>query len=58
LRLACTGQDPTVADVIRVVMMLDRGQTYAPLLGYRHRLRVRGLSHNNQLSRLAVWYAR
>jgi len=58
LRLACTGRDPTVEDVIRVVMMLDRGQTHAQLVGYRHRLRVRALAHNGQLGRLAAWYAR
>jgi hypothetical protein len=58
LRLTYTGQEPCVKDIIRVAMMLDRGLTYAPLLGYRHRLRVRGLSHNKQLSRPAVLYAR
>jgi lysine-N-methylase len=58
LRLACTGREPDVEDVIRVVMMLDRGQTHASLTGFRHRLRVRALAHNDQLSRLAVWYAR
>jgi lysine-N-methylase len=58
LRLACTEREPTVEDVIRVVMMLDRGQTHASLSGYRHRLRVRTLTHDDQLARLAVWYAR
>ena len=58
LRLACTGREPNAEDVIRVVMMLDRGQTHASLVGYRHRLRVRALAHNDQLARLAVWYAR
>ena len=58
LRLACSGREPNVEDVVRVVMMLDRGQTHAPLGGYRHRLRVRALAHNDQLGRLAVWYAR
>ena len=58
LRLACTGQEANVEDVIRVVMMLDRGQTHASLVGYRHRLRVRALAHNDQLARLVVWYAR
>ncbi len=58
LRLACTRREPNVEDVIRVVMMLDRGQTHASLTGYRHRLRVRALAHNDQLARLAVWYAR
>jgi hypothetical protein len=58
LRLACTGREPNADDAIRVVMMLDRGQTHAPLAGYRHRLRVRALAHNDQLARLAAWYAR
>jgi hypothetical protein len=58
LRLACGEREPTVNDVVRVVMMLDRGQTFAPLVGFRHRLRVRALAHKDQLDRLAVWYAR
>ncbi len=58
LRLACTGREAGEEDVIRAVMMLDRGQTHGPLGGYRHRLRVRALAHNDQLARLAVWYAR
>jgi hypothetical protein len=39
-------------------MMLDRGQTHASLVGFRHRLRVRALAHHDQLACLAVWYAR
>lgn len=58
LRLASSNREPNLDDVIRVVMMLDRGQTHAQLTGLRHRLRIRALSHNNQLSRLAIWYAR
>ena len=58
LALACSEREPNVEDVVRVVMMLDRGQTHAPLGGYRHRLRVRALAHNDQLGRLAAWYAR
>ena len=58
LRWACTGRQPDQEDAVRVVMMLDRGQTHAPLAGYRHRLRVRTLARNDQLARLAVWYAR
>jgi lysine-N-methylase len=58
LRLASPGDAPSTEDVIKVVMMLDRGQTHASLVGYRHRLRVRALSHNDQIARLAVWYAR
>jgi lysine-N-methylase len=58
LRLACADREPDKDDAVRAVMMLDRGQTHASLVGYRHRLRVRALAHNNQLSRLAIWYAR
>jgi lysine-N-methylase len=58
LRMACGERQPEARDVIGVVMMLDRGQTHAALAGYRHRLRTRALSHNNQLARLAAWYAR
>lgn len=58
LRLTCPDRESTEDDVIRIIMMLDRSQTHAPLTGLRHRLRIRALSHNNQLSRLAVWYAR
>jgi lysine-N-methylase len=58
LRLACTERDPNVEDVIHVIMMLDRGQTHASLVGLRHRFRVRALASNDQLARLAAWYAR
>ncbi len=58
LRMACGDHEPDVQDVVGVVMMLDRGQTHASLAGYRHRLRTRALSHNDQLAPLAAWYAR
>ncbi|MBN2578359.1 MAG: YkgJ family cysteine cluster protein [Pirellulales bacterium] len=58
LRFACGPRPPEVADVIKVVMMLDRGETYAPLVGTLHRWRTRWLLDDHQLSRLAAWYAR
>jgi Fe-S-cluster containining protein len=58
LRLACEGRAPEVDDAIEVVAMLDRGETYAPLVGRRHQLRLAAMSRRAGLARLAAWYAR
>jgi len=58
LRYACGPRPPEVDDVIRTVMMLDRGETRASLVGFRHRLRVRALARHRQLAPLTAWYAR
>ncbi len=58
LRLTCGDRPPAVDDVIRAVMMLDRGLTFDSLLGRRHQIRVGGLARRSELARLVVWYAR
>jgi hypothetical protein len=58
LRFACGPRSPEVQDAINVVMMLDRGETNAPLVGFRHRWLTNSLVNNHQLSRLTAWYAR
>jgi Fe-S-cluster containining protein len=57
LRLACPDRPPGADDAVRTVVTIDRGLQYPPLLGRRHRLRVRGLAWNDALARLIVWYA-
>jgi lysine-N-methylase len=58
LRFACGPRTPEVQDVINVVMMLDRGETNASMVGAQHRWRTNSLSNDQQLSRLTAWYAR
>ncbi len=58
LRFACGPRSPEVQDVINEVIMLDRGETNASLVGFLHRWRTHWLMNNHQLSRLTVWYAR
>ena len=58
LRYACGTRPLACQDMVHVVMMLDRGETDQALIGLRHRLRVRSLTHYRQLAPLAVWYAR
>jgi hypothetical protein len=58
LRYACGMKTPTHQDAIQVIMMLDRCETHAALVGSRHRLRVRALSNNYQLLPLLAWYGR
>jgi lysine-N-methylase len=58
LRLACAERAPATEDAVEVVMLLDRGQGFGPLVGRWHRLRVAFLSRRRELARLVVWYAR
>jgi len=58
LRLSGGDRPPTADDMIDVVGALDRGETYAPLAGRRHRRRVGWMDRGSELARLAVWYAR
>jgi hypothetical protein len=58
LRWACGQRPPEADDSIRVVAMLDRGQTFASLAGARHRFRVAAISQRDEMARLAAWYAR
>lgn len=58
LRWQSYGRTPTVDDMIKVVVMLDRGQGYGPLSGFAHRQLIATLSLKEELERLAVWYVR
>jgi lysine-N-methylase len=56
IRLACPDRAPEFEDAVRAVVTIDRGLQYSPLLGPRHRFRIRGLAAD--LPRLVLWYAR
>lgn len=58
LRLGCGNREPSSDDVIDAVGAIDRGQGYGPLLGHRHRVRVRTAARLGELTRLVAWYAR
>lgn len=58
LRLYGTERPPTVDDVVQIVGTIERGQSYAPLCGRRHRQRVRGIARTGEMTRLVAWYAR
>ncbi|MDX1947202.1 MAG: YkgJ family cysteine cluster protein [Pirellulaceae bacterium] len=58
LRWASCGRQPTVADMIDIVVALDRSQGYAPLAGSKQRRRLALLASLDELTRLDVWYAR
>jgi lysine-N-methylase len=58
LRFVCGPRDPEKQDVVKLVMMLDRGETNLAMLGSQHRWRVNSLMNDRQLARLAAWYAR
>lgn len=58
LRWQSYGREPTVDDMVKVVVMLDRSQGHGPLSGFAHRQLIATLSRNEELERLAVWYVR
>lgn len=58
LRWVSHGRQPTVEDMIQIVVAIDRGQGYAPLTGQLQRGRLKLLSGNGELERLIVWFAR
>lgn len=58
LRWTSAGREPTVDDMVNIVVALDRGQGYAALKGWQHRLRLRMLARLNALEPLVAWYAR
>lgn len=58
LRLQSYGREPTMDDMLKVVVMLDRSQGYGPLGGWAHRHLVTTLSFNGELERLVIWYVR
>lgn len=58
LRWQSYGREPTVDDMVKVVVMLDRSQGHGPLSGLAHRQLIATLSRNEELERLVVWYVR
>jgi lysine-N-methylase len=58
VRLSCGPRPPEAEDVCGAVGAIDRGQTYDPLTGRRHRQRVASLRRLGDLPRLVAWYAR
>ncbi|WP_254508769.1 YkgJ family cysteine cluster protein [Anatilimnocola floriformis] len=58
LRWATAGREPTRDDVARIVTALDRGQGFSSLSGPRYRMVLGLLDFQNDLERIAVWYAR
>jgi hypothetical protein len=58
LRWQSFGREPTVDDMLKVVVMLDRSQGYAPLCGFAQRQLISTLSFNEELERLVVWYVK
>ncbi len=52
------GREPTVQDMLHVVVALDRSQGFGPLCGPLHRWRLYALGAHSELERLVVWYAR
>lgn len=58
LKWLSAGREPTVEDMVKIVVALDRTQGYAPLCGALHRWRVSALATNHELERLVVWAAR
>lgn len=57
MRWRSHGREPTVQDMLNIVVALDRSQGYAPLGGSLHRGRLSTLATNEELERLVVWYA-
>lgn len=58
LRWCSHGREPTKADVIEVVTIIDRGQGVASLGGPQHRRRVAMIARDAGLEKLIAWYAR
>ncbi len=57
LRWVARGRDPTVDDMLHIVVALDRSQGYQPLTGLLHRRRLTAIAAGEELERLAIWYA-
>lgn len=58
LRFAAGMKQPSGADGVDAVIMLDRSETHAALNGVRHRFRIRALTNHRQLLPLLAWYGR
>jgi hypothetical protein len=58
LRWVTACREPTVQDVAKIVSTLDRGQGFSSLAGARYRNVLMLLEMQEDLEKLAVWYAR
>lgn len=58
LRWVSHGRQPSVQDMVNIIVALDRSQGYGPLCGSLHRRRLSTLAVNAELERLVAWYAR
>lgn len=58
LRWVSKERQPTVEDMLQIVVALDRGQGFGSLTGPLHRRRLKMMASQGELERLAVWYAR
>lgn len=58
LRWTSHGKEPTVDDMVNIVVALDRGQGFQNLNSSVHRWRLNTLGSQGELERLVVWYAR
>jgi len=58
LRWISAGREPTVRDVAKIVVALDRGQGYRSLSNANHRAVLSLLDSQGDLQRLVAWYAR
>jgi lysine-N-methylase len=57
LRWVSHGREPTMDDMVKIIVALDRGQGFAALRGPLQRGRIATLGAQGELERLAVWYA-
>lgn len=58
LRWQSAGREPTVEDMLNIVVALDRSQGCQPLSSAQQRRKLSMLGLNGELERLVVWYAR
>ncbi len=58
LRWQASHREPTVEDMLNIVVALDRSQGYQPLSGSQQRRKLAMLGRHGELERLVVWYAR
>lgn len=56
LRWHASDHEPTVEDMLKIVVALDRSQGYQPLCGHQQRLKLSMLGFNGELERLVVSY--
>jgi len=56
LRWQASNHEPTVEDMLNIVVALDRSQGYQPLCSRQQRMKLSMLGFNGELERLVVWY--